>query len=189
MYLRIFNSLLSLAIACFLFAQNDLPNPINAELDKAIIFESKLSFRKKNYGGLLILKPIKNGLALTLSSKFGAKILDFVLYPDSLEERYVLEAVDKKALKKIIYKDFSMLHPILLNTKKIKNKKNKVVLKRSTKKYTYFYLEDNIVKIDKNIGLNTIEITYSEQELQEIFIKHKLIGLELKLTPLRNTYE
>ncbi len=168
----------------FAWAQTDTPIVLPAIQDSTFIYESNLSYKNNSFGGLLITKKQGDQLRITLSSKFGMKIFDFLLDKDSIHTIYAVEQLDRNIIKKMFYKDFRMIYPFLFDAKKVKHKKEKIVVKHQLKKYKYLYQNGELIKIKKGLGLTKAEINRKDQEIEDLEIIHTIIGLKIKIKPL-----
>lgn len=165
-------------------AQNSTPIVLAIENDSSFVYESNISFKKNNFGGLLITQKQENELRVSLTTKFGMKIFEFLLDKDSLHTIYAVEQLDKKIIKKMFYKDFKLVYPFLFDAQKIKSKKDKIIIKRKLKKLKYIYKNGDLVKIKKRLGLTRVEINSENQKIEDLEIIHSLIGLKIKIKPL-----
>jgi len=168
----------------FAWAQTDTPIVLPIIQDSSFIYESNLSYKKNSFGGLLITKKQENKLRITLTSKFGMKIFDFLLDKDSIHTIYAVEQLDKNIIKNMFYKDFRMIYPFLFDAKKIKHKKEKVIIKHRLKRYKYLYQNGELIKIKKGLGLTKVKIGRKSNKMEDLEIIHTIIGLKIKIKPL-----
>lgn len=185
LFLKIFKFCLSFILLINISkAQNSIPKVLAIENDSSYIYESNLSYKNNNFGGLLITKKKDDKLRVSLSTKFGMKIFDFLLDKDSIHSIYTIEQLDKKIIQKMFYKDFMMIFPFLLDAQKVKEKKDKIIIKNKLRKLKYIYNNGNLIKIKKRLGLTRVEINSDKQKIEELEIIHSLIGLKIKIKPL-----
>ena len=168
----------------FVQAQVSTPTVLPITSDSIYIYESNLSYKKNSFGGLLITKREADNLRITLTSKMGMKIFDVVLDKDSLHTIFAVDPLNKKIIKKIIYKDFRMIFPFLFDAKKIKQKKENIIIRKPIKKYKYIYSDGELQKIKKGLGSTRVDINLQNKEISDLEIIHGLIGLKIKIKPL-----
>lgn len=167
------------------FAQQQIPIILNQQTDSAYVYESKLNFRKNSFGGLLLTKKMAdNKLQVVLTSKFGAKIVDFTLSQNALQTNYSIEALNKNIVKKMFYKDLKMLYPFLFKNPKVKQKKKKIIIKEKCKRYIYRIQNNQIYLIRKGISTNKVAINQINKKITSLTIIHSLIDLKIEVKPL-----
>lgn len=169
---------------CSFKAKAQVPEIFPLYPDSVLFYESQVSFKKNSFGGLFIVKPEEEAVRVSLTSKFGFKIFDFRLFKDSLETIYIVETLDKKIIKKVLYRDFQMLYPKLLNIKSIKTQDNQIKIKSKTGKYRYFVTQEEVLFVKKNLGLTNLKAIKNEEHDKTILIKHKFIGLSIEIKTL-----
>lgn len=164
---------------------NSLPFILIQEIDSAYVYESKLNFKKNTFGGLLLAKKTNNNtLQIVLTSKFGMKIFDFTLNPDSIQTNYIVESLNKPIVKKMFYKDLKMLYPFLYKAPKIKHKKKKTTVKEKCKSYNFLQENNEIYLVRKGISTNKVEINRQNNKISSLNIIHSLIDLKIEVKPL-----
>ncbi|MCB0540060.1 MAG: hypothetical protein R2777_09665 [Chitinophagales bacterium] len=162
-----------------------LPIIFNQKTDSTYVYESKLTFKKNTFGGLLLAKKMQdNTLQVVLTSKFGMKVFDFTLSADSLHANYAVEALNKNIVKKMFYKDLKMIYPFLYKTPKVKHKKQKIVVKEKCKRYKYALANNETTQIRKGISTNKVEINRQNNKISSLLIIHSLIDLKIEVKPL-----
>lgn len=160
------------------------------EQDSVYIYESNLSFKKNNFGGLLICKTLANDtLRVSLTSKFGMKVFDFKMHKHKISTLYSVEPLDRKIIKKLFYKDFSLLYPYLMGANKVKQNNKKIKLKAGCKKQVYVLENNKISLIKRRSKLNCVILSYENDEISDVEIFHKLIGLKIKMKALSLPHE
>lgn len=170
----------------FTIAQEPLlPIIFNQKTDSTYVYESKLTFKKNTFGGLLLAKKMQdNTLQVVLTSKFGMKVFDFTLSADSLHTNYAVETLNKNIVKKMFYKDLKMVYPFLYKTPKVKHKKKKIVVKEKCKRYKYKIANNKIYLIKRGASTNKVEILDKNNKLASLSIIHSLIDLKIEVKPL-----
>lgn len=155
------------------------------EQDSVYIYESNLSFKNNSFGGLLICKTLENDtLRVSLTSKFGMKVFDLLMFNRTIKTLYTVDPLDRKIIRKLFYKDFSLLYPYLMDSKKIIDKEHKVILKKPGKKQVYLLENKKITLIKRRSKLNSVILGYKDENISDLEIFHKIIGLKIKMKPL-----
>lgn len=75
------------------------------------LFNTNIDLMKNHFTGITIVKPDKSGnYRVIMITETGLKLLDIEFFPDSAPEvHYIMEAMDKKALKRTLKNDLSLI--------------------------------------------------------------------------------
>ncbi len=162
-----------------------------SDTSKDYVFDTQLSFRGRSFSSLLIIKKLtSNDYRIVLATKMGNTMADFSFKNDELSVNSILPDFNRKALLKILEKDFSVLlrDTYLVNKSyRIPNNPSKLAYKTSINKRNY-YLILNDSSLNEIVYVNStnkerINYTFDTVDglLDKISINHRREGIELEL--------
>lgn len=163
-------------------------NPYFSNPKKDYVYKADLSFYKKKFSGLIIVKKIgDNEHRLVFTTEMGNKIFDFSFHKEEFKVNSILEDMDKKIIRNVLQRDFTTLLKEYNSSKKSYAKeglhiKETVVFGES---HFYFYKNTELTKIVRESkGKEKVLHHFSEIKnniANRILIEHKNIKLKIQL--------
>lgn len=87
-----------------------IKNPYFSNIETDYVYKAKIASGKNNFGGLLIIKKIKEAHhRIVFTTEFGNKIFDFEFISDTFKVNYVLEKLNRKIILNALKKDYELL--------------------------------------------------------------------------------
>ncbi len=166
----------------------------NEDFEKAF-YKSIIKFNKKQLTGIVLIKkiPVVNSYRTVFMSETGLKYFDFEFFPtDSVEIYYVMDALDRKSLVKIVIADLLLLFRSQVDQGYVKmfqsEKEDGWILHfKQNGKYYYKYESQAITpkEVERRACLSpktNIEIkSYQDNIPTSIFFTHGFLGYTMKL--------
>lgn len=158
------------------------------------IYKAKINIYKHKFGGILVLKKIKNNhTRVVFMTEFGNKIFDFELIEDELKINYILEELNKSIIVKALHKDYLLLSKQLIITEQQYSSNKEVVYQSNfinQKNYYYFNLKNELYKIVMASKYKEkVSILYNDFEkgiANTIDVIHKNIKMTIHLNYIGN---
>lgn len=161
----------------------------NTSLD--YIYKANFEVFKKHFGGILIVKKIKQGeFRIVFTTEFGNKLFDFELKNGDIEIKYIVEALNNEQAINMICDDFKTL---LFESAEIDGQYDNdidYILKSNTNEIQTYYVVSKDSKVLKKI-LRTVKnkeklsIEFKEIEngiANSILINHNKFNTRLNLS-------
>jgi len=161
-----------------------------------VLYRFQANFKKNQLTGILLVKKIPglNSYRTVFMSETGLKYFDFEFFPNNtVEVHHVMDALDKKALVKIITSDFILLFNSEIDKESLKvfqsveEKDEQIVYFKQDGKYYYKYNGQNLPpqEVEKRSCFaprTNIEIlSYQENILESLLFTHGFLGYTMKL--------
>lgn len=133
-------------------AAETIKNPYFSDINKDYVYKAKITAGKNNFGGLLIIKKIKNAYhRVVFTTEFGNKIFDFEFLNNEFKVNYVLDKLDKKLILNALKKDYQLLVKELYLSETQFNLENGLVHKVKFNKKDNYFVFDNNNELSKTI--------------------------------------
>ncbi len=127
------------------------------------IYKAKIKLAKNNFGGLLIIKKIKEKQhRVVFTTEFGNKIFDFEFINNDFKVNFILDKLNRKIVINALKKDFQLLvkeQNKVMN--QFSNKENVIYQSKLNKKDNYYFHE--------NKQLRKIVMTSKKKEKVSIY--------------------
>lgn len=170
-------------------------NPYFADTAIDYIYKAKITINKNKFGGILILKKIKeNQHRVVFTTEFGNKIFDFEFTTNEFKVNYILDKIDKKIIINALKKDFHLLvhESNLIETMYLKG--NETLYQSSlNKKYNYYFISNKNLALTKIVmaskNKEKLCITFSEIEkkiAKNINMTHQNFTMNIDLIYINN---
>jgi MinD-like ATPase involved in chromosome partitioning or flagellar assembly len=152
------------------------------------IYKAKIKLAKNNFGGLLIIKKIKEKQhRVVFTTEFGNKIFDFEFLNNDFKVHFILDKLNKKIVVNALKKDFQLL---VKEQNKVINQfsdnVNVIYQSELNKKDNYYFHENKqlrkIVMASKKkekVSIYFDEIT--NKIAKSVIIKHHNFNMTLSL--------
>lgn len=152
------------------------------------IYKAKIKLTKNNFGGLLIIKKIKEKQhRVVFTTEFGNKIFDFEFADNDFKVNFILDKLNRKIVVNALKKDFQLLvkeQNKVIN--QFSNKANVVCQSKLNKKDNYYFYENKqlrkIVMASKK--KEKVSIFFNEiinKIAKNVMIKHHNFNMTLSL--------
>lgn len=183
----------SLATTKGLFGKTNnttVSNPYFSDTKTDYVYKAKINTGKNNFGGLLIVKKIKEEKhRVVFTTEFGNKIFDFEFYKESFKVNYITDKLNKKLIINALKKDFQLLVKEFNKSILQFNASEKSIYKtRLNKKDNYYFISKNnniltkIVMASKRKEKMTILFKNTENKIaKNIEIEHYNFNMTIQL--------
>lgn len=171
-------------------SQETINNPYFSNEKIDYVYKAKINAGNNNFGGLLILKKIKDKHhRVVFTTEFGNKIFDFEFINTNFKVNYITDKLDKKFIINALKKDFQLLVNEY-NKATIQFRKDKKNIYKTTlnNKDNYYVLskENNtltkIVMASKRKEKMTISFRNIENNISKnIELKHHNFNMTIQL--------
>ena len=170
-------------------------NPYFSDVSKDYIYKAKIKAFKSNFGGILIIKKIKNQQhRIVFTTDFGNKIFDFEIIKNSFKTHYLMEQLNKKIVIKTLQRDFETLIKERNSVEKaFKNTEAVIYKSKNKKRFNYYFTDLKAQKLQKIVHTsNTKEKTIFSFEnstknvANQIKIAHKNLPITIRLIALKS---
>lgn len=136
-----------------------IKNPYFSDVNTDYVYKAKIIAGKNNFGGLLIIKKIKEAHhRVVFTTEFGNKIFDFEFIENEFKVNSVLKKLDKKIILNALKKDYQLLVKELHVSETKFNSENDFIYKVNLNK------KDNYVVFDKSDKLSKIVMASKRKE-------------------------
>lgn len=154
-------------------------------------YKSKISFYKKSFTGILLVKRDGEEVRIGFVTEFGIKIFELFFNGTKFQKIYCNEYLDKKPVISALEKDFRSLF-VYPDFRKEKHKKNgEIVTVSKTDRFKIKHRIDTNHEIQKSILLkNNIrkvivrDYQYNDRMPIHMKVKHKVLGLSLEFNSI-----
>lgn len=168
--------------------KTQIVNPYFSDGTKDYIYKADISFFKKNFSGICILKKLGEiQHRVVFTTEMGTKIFDFSISQDDFQINYILPEMDKKMVITKLKEDFRVLtkeNPLCSATY-IKNKQTLFECQINKSKYYYQSVGARLNKIVKSKnGTEKVSFLFSnvtDHKANLIKIVHKSLDLIILL--------
>jgi len=122
-----------------------------ANIKTDYVYKAKIKTANHNFGGLLILKQLKNKHhRIVFTTEFGTKIFDFEFIDKQFKVNSVIDKLDKKIILNALRKDFQLLVNQYNNSiREFDTVTETIYQSRMNKKDTYYFLEKSTGQLSK----------------------------------------
>jgi hypothetical protein len=166
----------------------NIENPYFSDASIDYIYKASIDVYDKHFGGLLIIKKIKNNThRVAFTTEMGNKLFDFTFTEDNFKVNFILEELNKKILINMLKKDFKVLvtENLIVTNRFIETKNDIFETIIYNKKHYYYFNKKQLTQVirTKN-GKENIQFLFTEINdnfADQIEIKHHNIKLEIKL--------
>jgi hypothetical protein len=167
--------------------EKNIYNPYFSDADKDYVYKANINVYDNAFGGLLILKKIKNQEhRIVFTTEMGNKIFDFSFQQNAFKVNFILDDLNKPMLINILKKDFKVL---LQETIEVNNAyttaNTKVYETKIDNKTYYYYFDKKLNKITRvSNGKEKVLFLFSEiqqEQASKIKIEHLNIKLDIHL--------
>jgi hypothetical protein len=174
----------------------EFSNPYFGDIHTDYIYKAKINAYGNVFGGLLIIKKIKNNNhRIVFTTNFGNKIFDFELLDNNIKTHYIMEKLNRKIIINTLKHDFETLtqehnkiHKAFKQNEqysfyqaKTKNRYNHYLVFESTQKLIEII---NTTKTKEKIIIKFDNIQNSIAK--SIIIQHKTSPIQIELDFLKN---
>ncbi len=171
-------------------SQETINNPYFSNKKIDYVYKAKINAGNNNFGGLLILKKIKDKHhRVVFTTEFGNKIFDFEFINTKFKVNYITNKLDKKFIINALKKDFQLLvNQYNISVLKFNAKKEFIYKTMLNNKNNYYVLskENNtlikIIMASKRKEKMTISFRDIENNLSKnIELKHHNFNMTIEL--------
>lgn len=171
-----------------------IENKYFSNIDEDYVYKAKINVYKHKFGGILVLKKIKNNhTRVVFMTEFGNKIFDFELIEDKLKINFIFDELNKSIIVKALHKDYLLLSKQLITTEQqfLSNKEDVYQSNfNNQNNYYYFNINDELYKVVMaSKQKEKVSIFYNDFEksiAKNIDIIHKNIKLTIHLNYIGN---
>lgn len=165
-------------------------NPYFSDTKTDYVYKAKINTGKNNFGGLLIIKKIKEEKhRVVFTTEFGNKIFDFEFSKESFKVNYITDKLNKKLIINALKKDFHLLVSEFNKSELQFNTNNKTIYKTTlNKKDNYYFISKKTKNLTKIVmaSKRKEKMTISFQNLEDhiakkIKIKHHNFNMTIQL--------
>lgn len=165
-------------------------NDYFSNTERDYIYKARLKILKYHFGGILIIKKIKEDhYRVVFTTEFGNKLFDFELINDDFEVNYILDEINKNFILKMLELDFQTL---LSQNNKADNQfssEGEDIFQSNKEKYQNYYVFSKntgellkIVSASKNKEKLIISFLVTDRDISKsINLSHKKFKAKMDL--------
>ncbi len=166
-------------------------NPYFAYSNKDYVYKANLTFYKKKFSGIIIVKKIADhNHRVVYTTEMGNKIFDFSFIGDDFTINHIIPEIDKKIILNTFQKDFYTLIKEYALSEHTFTKQDLHIKKSQlwNENHYYFFKNQQLLKIVRESG-GKEKVVYdfsgtSKHTSKNILITHKNIKFNIKLKAL-----